>query len=368
MDGRRHKLRRSRRGLSAAVFFAVVVVLSDWAASPGHAEQAPQFFRIGTAATTGTYFVIGAELANAISKPPGARDCAQGGSCGVEGLIAVAQATQGSIENVLAMASGQLEAALVQADIAKWAYTGKAPIVKACHGPTPLPANGTALLAKVGPISSLRAIAALYPEVIHVVARADAKVTNLGDLKGKRVSLGEPGSGTLAEARLVLDAAGVSECQVKANYSRLAEAAGQLEKGNLDVFFMFGGYPVPAITEAAAMEKVQLVPVAGSVRDKLTHQFPFLAATIPAATYPGIDTETQTVSMPALFVVSAVVTDDLAYAITKALWQDATRRILDNGHPAGKSIRIENALQGVSIPLHPGAARYYQEAGIKLPN
>ena len=266
------------------------------------------------------------------------------------------------------MGSGQLEAALVQADIAKWAYSGKAPAVKACRGPTPLPVNGTALLAKVGAIGSLRAIAALYPEEIHVVVRRDAKVKSLADLKGKRVAMGEPGSGTLAEARLVLDAAGVTECQVKALYPRLSEAARLLEKNDLDAFFMIGGYPVPAITEAASMAPVRLLPLTGTSRDKLTREYSLLAATIPGSTYPGVDAETQTVAVPALFVISAFVTDDLAYAITKALWQDATRRLLDNGHPAGKSIRLEEALKGVSIPLHPGAARYYQERGIKVAN
>jgi uncharacterized protein len=89
--------------------------------------------------------------------------------------------------------------------------------------------------------------------------------------------------------------------------------------------------------------------------------------TIPGATYPGIDSETPTVAVPALFIASAAVPDDLVYGITKALWQDATRRLLDNGHPAGKAIRLESALQGVAIPLHPGAARYYTERGLKLP-
>jgi TRAP transporter TAXI family solute receptor len=362
MEREERKVPSHRRGRLAAAFLAVLILQQS---PPVQAEQAPRFFRIGTAATTGTYFVIGAEIANAISKPPGARDCNHGGSCGVEGLVAVAQATQGSIENVLQMGSGQLEAALVQADIAKWAYTGKAPAVKTCRGPTPLPVNGTALLAKVGAIGSLRAIAALYPEAIHIVTRADAKMKGLGDLKGKRVAMGEPGSGTLAEARLVLDAADITECQIKALYPRLSEAAGLLEKNNLDAFFMIGGYPVPAITEAASMEPVRLLPVAGATRDKLIRQLPVVAATIPGATYPGIDADTQTVAVPALFVISAFVTDDLAYDITKALWQDATRRLLDNGHPAGKSIRIENALKGISIPLHPGAARYYQEIGLK---
>ncbi len=331
------------------------------------ADQAPRFFRIGTAATSGTYFVIGAEIANAISKPPGSRDCARGGSCGVEGLVAVAQATQGSISNAVAIGTGQLDAAFIQADIASWAYHGKAPLVKACRGSKTLPENGAALLAKMGPLRNLRAVATLYPEAIHIVTRNDAKLRTLADLKGRRVSLGEPGSGTLASARLVLDAIGLSECAVKAQYPRLSEAVGLLEKDGIDAFFLIGGYPVPAIADAASMEEIRLLPIPATTRDKLTRQFGFLPAIIPGGTYPSIDAETATVAMPALFVVSAALPDDLVYGITKALWQDSTRRLLDSGHPAGKRIRIENALSGITIPLHSGAARYYQEVGTKPP-
>lgn len=370
MDRTRRKLQGRRRGGLAALLFVGWVLLlfvfpfSGAALAPAKAEQAPRFFRIGTAATTGTYFVIGAEIANAISKPPGARDCAHGGSCGVEGLVAIAQATPGSISNALAVGAGQIEAAFIQSDVAGWAYSGKAPVAKACRGSTTLPESGTGQLAKLGPIRNLRAIAALYAEPVHIVARADAKLRTPADLKGKRVALGEPGSGTLVEARLVLDAVGLSECQVKAQYSRLSESVGLLEKDGLDAFFMIGGYPVPAIADAASMEPIRLLPIAAATRDKLVRQFPLLPATIPGAAYPGVDSETATVAVPALFVVSAAVPDDLVYGITKALWQDSTRRFLDSGHPAGKRIRIENALTGLSIPLHPGAARYYQQAGI----
>ncbi len=364
MDRTRRILRRKARSIFAAWPLALALLLGV----PAQAEQAPRFFRIGTAATTGTYFVIGAEIANAISKPPGSRDCVHGGSCGVEGLVAVAQATQGSIDNVVAVGSGQLEAALVQADIARWAYTGKAPVPKACKGSTALPENGGAILNKVGPIGNLRAVAALYPEAIHIVARSDAKVKNLADLKGKRVSLGEAGSGTLAEARLVLDAAGLSECLVKAQYPRLSEAASLIENNAIDAFFLIGGYPVPAITDAASMEPMRLVPVTGPTRDKLVKQFGYVPAVIPGATYPGIDADTQTVAVPALFVVSANLPDDLVYGITKALWQEATRKLLDNGHPAGKNIRLDTAPRGVTIPFHPGAARYYDENGIQVPH
>jgi hypothetical protein len=335
------------------------------------AEDAPRFFRIGTAATTGTYFQIGAEIANAISKPPGSRDCERGGSCGVPNLVAVAQATEGSVANVLAVGQGQIEAAFAQADVATWAYRGDAPVIapnKACRGAPVPPQNGVALLAKTGPIRNLRVIAALYPEAVHIVARIGSGIRGLGDLKNRRIALGEAGSGTLAEARLILHAAALQECQVKPEYLRLADATSLLESNKLDAFFLMAGTPVPAIVDAAAMARVRLVPITGRPREALLRAYPFITATIiPGAIYPGIDTETPTVAVPALFVASAALPDDLVYGITKALWQDATRRLLDNGHPAGKAIRIENALKGVVIPLHPGAARYYTERGLTLP-
>ncbi len=370
MNDNSRKRTIGNRGIrSAALFIVCALVLGERTAA---ADDSPHFFRIGTAATTGTYFQIGAEVANAISKPPGSRDCARGGSCGVEGLVAVAQATQGSIENAIAVGAGQLEAAFIQADVAFWAYTGTAPAgagpgSKACRGSPALPINGAALMAKGGAIRNLRAVAALYPEAVHIVSR-DPKVKTVGDLKNKRVSLGEGGSGTLAEARLVLEANNLNECQMKVQYPRLAEAASLLQKDGLDAMFLIGGAPVPAITDAASMIPVHLIPVAGKALEALEHRYPFIAPyTIPGATYPGVDAETQTVAVPALFVVNAAVSDDLVFGITKALWQDSTRRMLDNGHPAGKNIRIANALTGLAIPLHPGAAKYYQQAGIKLP-
>ena len=356
------------------ILTAIALAASSIEIAPFHrawADDAPRFFRIGTAATTGTYFQIGAEIANAISKPPGSRDCDRGGSCGVPGLVAVAQATEGSIANVLAVGQGQIEAAFAQADVATWAYRGNPPVItpsKACRKAPAPPQNGVALLAKTGPIRNLRVIAALYPEAVHIVARTGSGIRSLADLNGKRIALGEAGSGTLAEARLVLHAEGLQECQVRPEYLRLADAAALLESNKLDAFFMSAGAPVSAIVDAASMARVRLVPITGRPRDTLLRTYPFITGTIiPGATYPGIDTETPTVAVPALFIANAALPDDLVYGITKALWQDATRRLLDNGHPAGKAIRIENALNGVAIPLHPGAARYYIERGLKLP-
>jgi uncharacterized protein len=363
-------LRCGARGAAAVLAFALALIACGLIglAAPAHADETPpRFFRIGTAATTGTYFVIGAEIANAISKPPGSRDCAHGGSCGVDGLVAVAQATEGSIANALAVGSGQLEGALIQSNVAHWAYTGRSPQLKPCRGGA-ASANGSAMLVRAGAIGDLRAVAALYVEQLHLVARADGKIRGLRDLRNQRVALGEPDSGSLIDARLVLHAANLSECRVKAQNPRLSEAASLLEHGALDAFFVTGGSPVPAVSDVAAMVPLRLIPVTGAVRDRLTREFAFVPAVIPAGTYPGVAGVTQTVGTTALFVVGAKLPDSLVYGITRALWQDATRRILDNGHPVGKRIRFDDALRGVSIPLHPGAARYYREAGLKTQN
>lgn len=308
------------------------------------------FFRIGTAATTGTYFQIGGMLANAISKPPGSRDCDRGGSCGVAGLVAVAAATQGSVENVMVVGSGRLESALAQSDVALGAY------------------SGTGLFKGKPPIKSLRAIAALFPESVHLVVRADGPIAGIKDLKGRRIGLGEKESGTLVDARLILDAAGIAEKDVKGDYRNLSLAAAGLAHDELDAFFLFGGYPVPAISELATTTPTHLVPIVGEIADRLTHKYPFFSAeTIPGGVYTGIDQATPTIGTRALWIVSSDVPDDLVYSITRALWHAGNRHILDQGHPMGQKIRLQSALEGVVIPLHAGAERFYREAGLQIP-
>jgi len=211
----------------------------------------------------------------------------------------------------------------------------------------------------------LRAIAALFPEYVHVVVRAESGIRRLADLKDKRVAMGETGSGTLVDARLVLEAVGLSECDLKPSYQRLSQAAEALRRGDIDALFLVAGYPVPAVADLASLAKVRLLPVpAGTARALHAKYRLFAAGSIPGATYPGIDKETPSVAVTALWVVRAETPEDLVYAITSALWQPASRRILDSGHPAGKRIRLADALDGFDLPLHPGAARYYRELGL----
>src|SRR5258708_6619997 len=219
------------------------------------------------------------------------------------------------------------------------------------------------------PLKNLRAIAGLYPEDVHVVVRADSAIRSLRDLKGKRVALGEPESGTLTDARIVIEAAGLSECEMKPEYLRLSEAADGLVQGRIDAFFLVGGYPVPAITDVTAAIPTRLVPIPREVAERLSRKFTFYGTdVIPGGSYPGIDEDTATVSTTALWLVREETDDDLVYAITKALWRDTTKRLLDAAHPVGRRIRLASAFDGVAIPLHRGPARFYRDAGLRPPN
>ncbi|WBU65062.1 TAXI family TRAP transporter solute-binding subunit [Paracoccus aerodenitrificans] len=306
-----------------------------------------RFFRIGNGSTAGTYYPIGGIIAAAISNPPGAAECSDGGYCGVPGLLASAVASAGSVENVEAIGKGALESGFAQADVAYWAQTG------------------TGNFAGLPAIANLRAIASLYPETLHIVARKDAGVETLADLRGKRVSLDEPGSGTLVDARLVLDAAGLKDEDMTVLHLPAARAAAAMQAGELDVFFFVGGYPAPAISQLAGQADVTLVPVSDEVVARLTGPRAFfLPGTLPRGAYRGVEQDVATLSVGALWLTAAEQPDDLIYAITRVLWNDYTMRQLAYGHPVGRRIIRNNALNGIAIPLHPGAERYYREAGL----
>jgi TRAP transporter TAXI family solute receptor len=311
--------------------------------------QETRFFRIGAAATSGTFFELGGVIASAISKPDGSPPCEHGGNCGVAGLVAVTEATQGSVENLRMIGAGQIESGIAQSDIVSWAY------------------SGTGIFTADGPITNLRMIASLFPESLQLVVRADSSIRTLADLRGAHVSLGQTGSGTLADARVVLEAVGLSEKDLTGEYLRPGAAAAEVREGKLDGFFLIGGTPVPAIRELATAVPVRLIPVDDDVLARMReNSTSYRRSVIPAGTYPGIDEETPSVGFEAVWVVSADASDELIYEITKALWNDATRRLLDAHNPIGKQVRIEHTLDAAPAPLHPGAKRYYREAGLNV--
>jgi TRAP transporter TAXI family solute receptor len=304
------------------------------------------FFRIGTGGTAGTYFPIGGLIANAISNPPGSRTCADGGSCGVPGVVATAVASNGSVANVNAINSGSMQSGFTQSDVAYWAY------------------NASGIYEGRPKVDTLRAIANLYPESFHLVARKGSGIKSIKDLKGKRMSLDEPGSGTLVDARLILAAYGMTEKDVKAEYLKPQQSADKLKDGALDAFFSVSGWPQGAIAELAATSGIDLVPIDGPEAENLIKQFSFFAADeIPDGAYKGV-TGVKTVSVNAIWATSSKQADQLIYNITAALWNPSTRKLLDSGHAKGKAIKLETAIVGLGIPLHAGAEKFYKEKGL----
>ena len=327
-------------------FIIYALILNALTGAGDAAAQEIQFFRIGTGGTSGTYYPIGGIIANAISNPPGSLECDKGGSCGVPGLVALVQSSSGSIVNVEGIASGAYEMALSQADIAYWAY------------------HGSGLFHHDEPNEALRAIANLYPESLHVVVRRDAGINDIADLAGKRVSLGEKGSGTLVETEAILKAYGLSKNDVTARYLLPGAASLAMSEGALDAFFIVAGYPVSAITDLTRSVDIDLLPISAEPADNVLSFYPFFTkSVIPADTYEGVG-EVATISIGAQLLVAVGIEEEIVYRITAALWHENARRLLDNGHAKGREIRLETALDGLAVPLHPGAERYYREIGL----
>lgn len=330
--------RFSRRWLLGAGLSALTAALIR----PSFAQDI-RYFRIGTGETGGSLFILGGVIASAVSNPPGSRSCGDGGSCGVPGLIAVAQTTAGSVENVTLIGSGGLDSGLSQADVAYWAYTGK-DIFE--HG---------------GPIGKLRAIANLYEESLHVVVHRNSKIKTIADLKNARVNLGPKDSGNLLTARLILKAFGLTEKKLRPDYSDLATASAKFADGGLDALVVLGEVPLPALVDLAGKVPITLLPVGGEKIAQLRLDHDFLSVdVIPAESYPGA-TITSTVGIGVIWLVSADLDEGLAHDLTKALWNKENRKLLDETGELGRQVRPGAALQAVPVPIHPGAQRYYSE-------
>jgi uncharacterized protein len=315
------------------------------AALPARAQDVT-YFRIGTGGTVGTYFPIGGLIANALSNPPGSRLCDDGGSCGVPGLIATAVASSGSVANVMAIGSGTSQSGFVQSDIAYWAFTG------------------TGIYEGRPKVDTLRAIANLFPESVHLVVRKGSGIKSVRDLRGKRVSLDEAGSGTLVDARLILAAYGMSERDLKPQYIAAQHVSDSFKDGALDAFFSVSGWPQSSVVDLAATVGIDLVPIVGPEIERVLKQYPFFSADeIPDEAYKDVG-GVRTISAHALWLTSARQAAPLIYQVTAALWNSNTRKLLDSGHVKGQVIRMASALNGIAVPLHEGAEKFYKEQGL----
>jgi uncharacterized protein len=294
--------------------------------------QAQQFFRIGTGGTAGTYYPVGGMVANAVSQPGK--------------IIVSAQTSNGSVANVNGIVGGSIESGFSQADVATWAY------------------SSTGVWEGKPKVSDLRLIANLYPESVHIVVKKGAGIKSVADLRGKRVALDEPGSGTLINARLILGAYGIREADIKPDYIKPNQAGDKLKDGALDAFFFTGGAPAGAIAElASGGAGIELLAIEGPQAEGLRMASPFFAQdTIPADTYKGV-AAVRTLAVGAQWVTSSKADTDTVYQIVKAMFSDNAQKAFKAGHAKGALITLSNAVKGAGIPFHPGAEKFYREAG-----
>jgi TRAP transporter TAXI family solute receptor len=292
--------------------------------------SAQQYLRIGTGGTAGTYYPVGGLMATVVS---------QTGK-----IVATAQSSNGSLGNVISVASGSLESGFSQADVASWAY------------------EGTGIFEGKPRLGNLRLIANMYPESIQIVVKSGMGIRTISDLKGKRVALDEAGSGTLISARQVLAAYGLKESDIQPEYIKPNQAGDKLRAGTLDAFFFTGGAPARAITDLVPIG-IDLLPLDGPQAQRMRKASPFLVTdTIAADTYPNI-AATPTLSVGAQWITRDTVDSELVYQATKSLYSAMGQQALLQGHVKGRFITLANAVQGAGIPYHPGALRFYKEVG-----
>jgi len=310
-------------------------------AAPAAAE--PQILRLGTGGSEGTYFPIGSLIAKAISGPVGTH---KNEPFYEPELIAIAQRGTGSASNVKDVSQNLLEAGLAQADVVHWAF------------------NSTGPFEKEPPRDNLRALATLYSESVHLIARAGANIQSVEDLKGKRVSLDELGSGTRLDMLPILAAYGLTTKSINAVYLKPVDAIDRLLREELDAFFIIAGYPVLAVSELVDNGHATVVSITGAPIDSLFNNYPFFSKSdIPENTYKNTDI-IETIGVPAQLICNSDIDEELAYNITSMLWSNATKKLLSQGHPIGHEVVLESALAGMNIPLHPGAKRFYKEQGM----
>ena len=305
------------------------------AVAPAAIAADQQFISIGTGGVTGVYYPTGGAICRLVNKDRK-----------THGMRCSAESTGGSVYNINALRGGELEFGVAQSD---WQYHAY---------------NGTSQFADQGKFEKLRAVFSVHPEPFTLLARTGSGIEKFEDLKGKKVNVGNPGSGQRATMEVVMEAYGMKmdDFSVAAELKG-SEMAQSICDGKIDAMIYTVGHPAAAITEATTTCDLDLVPVTGEPIDKLVADNPFYRkAIVPGGMYPGNDKDVETFGVAATFVSSADVADDVVYTVVKATFDNFSdfRKL----HPAFANLsEQEMVTQGISAPLHPGAEKYYKERG-----
>jgi len=300
---------------------------SDGNGDSGAAEK-PQFISIVTGGTGGTYYPLGGSFASIISD--------------ATGIETNAETSGASAENMTTIKAGDAEIAFTQTDIASYAKEGK-------------------MMFEGNQVDNVQAIGTLYPETIQIVTSAKSGIKSVEDLKGKKVSVGAPGSGTALNAEQILEVHGLTFDDIQKQDLSFDESVAGIQDGDIDAAFVTAGTPTGAVEGLSATTDIVIVPVAAEQASALIKKYPYyIEGEVPSGTY-GLTEAVPTVAVQAMLVVSSDLSEDVVYDITKAIFENLDKVT----HAKGKLISAENAVKGVGIDIHPGAQKYYDENGIK---
>jgi uncharacterized protein len=287
----------------------------------------PEFMSIVTGGTGGTYYPLGGSMANIISDETG--------------IETNSEVSGASAENMTTLKDGNAEIAFTQTDIASYAKEGK-------------------LMFEGNVVDNVKAIGTLYPETVQIVTTAKSGIKTIADLKGKKVSVGAPGSGTFANAEQILEIHGITMEDIDAKHLSFDESTAGIQDGSIDAAFVTAGTPTGAVEGLGATEDVVILAIEADKAEELIAKYPYYAKDeVPSGVY-GLTDSVPTVAVLAMLVVREDLSEQLVYDITKAIFEN-TDKI---GHAKAQLIKAENALNGVGIEVHPGAQKYYDEKDI----
>jgi TRAP transporter TAXI family solute receptor len=315
----------SRKNICLA--FALALSLTTTATT----TAATRFLSIATGGTSGVYYPIGGALATVLD------------SAGI-GFKAAAESTGASIENIGLIERGEAELAILQNDAVYYASTGTE-------------------MFKGQQKNKLAGIATLYNEPFQLVATKPSGITTYKDLAGKKVAWGAPGSVNISNIDMIMQFYNMTQKSMTVDLISFAESADQLKNGAIDASFIFAGIPTSAIIDVASQHEITIVPMTNDIMDKVIAQYPMFSKTvIPAGTYNGQKEDVPTLCVRSMLITSTDMSEDDVYHITKTLFEKLGT--IQKAHKQAANISLETALEGMSIPLHPGAVKYYREKGI----
>jgi TRAP transporter TAXI family solute receptor len=321
------KFPRRKQFMTAKLSAAAIAAMALLSAPPTHAQS---FINVLTGGTSGVYYPLGVAIGKIYSDK-------------IPNVKTQVQATKASVENLVLLQQGRGELAFTLGDSLKAAWEGD---------------EEAGFKAK---LDKLRTIGAIYPNYIQIVATAESGIKTLADLKGKSLSVGAPKSGTELNSRAILGAAGLSYKDLgKVEYLPFAESVDLMKNRQLNATLQSAGLGVASLKDLSTSSEITMVSVPKEVVDKIGP--PFVSVNIPANTYTGQDKDVPTAAVVNYLVTSSAVSDDLAYQMTKLIFESLPE--LANSHVAGKEIKLETAAMGSPVPLHPGAIRYYKEKGL----